>query len=67
MYLYPNYVSVGDEIGFGDGSKIVNIESIKGSYKPYKIDTNKNKDIYYSTDLGVGLKYDKERHNPTKI
>jgi hypothetical protein len=67
MYLYPNYVSIGDELGYRDGSKIVNIEPITGSYKPYKIDTDRNKDIYYNTDLGVGLKYDKERHNPSNI
>ena len=67
MYLYPNYVSIGDELGYRDRSKIVNIEPITGSYKPYKIDTDRNKDIYYNTDLGVGLKYDKERHNPSKI
>ena len=67
MYLHPNYVSVGDKIGYSDGSKIVSIEPIIGSYKPYKIDTDRSKDIYYNTDLGVGLEYDKEKHNPSKI
>jgi hypothetical protein len=67
MYLYPNYVSVGDELGYRDGSKVVSVEPITGSYKPYRVDTDRNKDVYYNTDLGVGLKYNKEKHNPTKI
>jgi hypothetical protein len=67
MYLYPNYVSIGDELGYRDGSKVVSVEPITGSYKPYRVDTDRNKDVYYNTDLGVGLKYNKEKHNPTKI
>jgi hypothetical protein len=74
MYMYPDYVELGDILGGGgrDNAKIVHIEPLTGSYKPYKIDVKypngeTYKDVYYNTDLGVGLKYNKEKHNPTKI
>jgi hypothetical protein len=77
VYLRPEYVEVGDVFSVGgarggDAPKIIKIEPITGSYKPYKIDIQYpngeiSKDVYYGTDLGPGLRYNKEKHNPTKI
>ena len=71
MYLYPEYVKVGDILGGGDNKVVINIQPITGSYKPYTIDAQYSgeitKDIYYNTDIGVAMKYNKEKHNPITI
>lgn len=66
LYMPPEYVEIGDEIG-GDYGKVSNI-TIDNNGK-YHFDTTNHKggiskDVHYSNDIGLGVKYDKEKHNP---
>lgn len=69
-YMSPEYVEIGDELGGGQVSgnrKVSNItRDTNGRYSFDTIDAkgNVSKNVYYSDDVGLGLKYDKEKHNP---
>jgi len=70
IYLYPQYVEVGDVYMTSLEPKITNIYKDPQSWKlGYRIDVkyingNVSKDVYFSDEWGVPIKYDKEKHNP---
>ena len=68
MYLNPKYVQIGDKLPDSRGGKHVsNIsQDERGRYYIDVTDSSgrETKNTYYSDDIGMGILYDKERHNP---
>lgn len=69
MYIPPQYVQIGDQIGGSvrNGYTVTNITKDKNGR--YQIDVTDSlgrvsKNTYYSDDIGLGVTYDKEKHNP---
>lgn len=64
LYMPPQYVEKGDIVG-GD-YKVHDISTENGRFVINTIDSkgNLNKNIYYNDKYGVGMKYDKDKHNP---
>jgi hypothetical protein len=70
VYMPPQYIEVGDFYGTSPHSflKIDNVEKQQRS-DMFKIDGvdskgNHSYNLYYNNTIGVGIKYDKEKHNP---
>jgi hypothetical protein len=70
VYMPPQYIEVGDYYGTSSRNliKIDKVEKQQGS-DMFKIDGvdstgNHNYNLYYNREIGAGIKYNKEKHNP---
>ena len=64
FYLPPQYISPGKDVvpDYGANGVITNVYKDPKTNR-YSVDTEQTKNIYYSDEYGVRIKYDKERHN----
>jgi hypothetical protein len=67
IYIPPKYLIPGKDFAAGsggyDGAPIIDVR-IDPKTNRYVVDTKDSKNSYYNDDIGFGVKYDKERHNP---
>lgn len=69
MYMPPQYVQIGDKIGGRHNSDIVITNITKNNNGKFQFDVTDSsgrlsKNTYYSDDIGLGVRYNKEKHNP---
>jgi hypothetical protein len=67
IYIPPKYLIPGKDFAAGrggyGGAPIIDVK-IDPKTGKYAVDTKDSKNSYYNDDIGFGVKYDKERHNP---
>jgi len=72
MYMPPQYVQIGDKIGGRHNSDAVITNITKNNNGKFQFDVTDSsgrlsKNAYYNDDIGLGIRYDKEKHNPTHL